>query len=233
MYSELNFIWESWLKVHTNNHSEAIINSVQSKKISDYYALMHLSFKEYYRILKPKRWITVEFHNSKSSVWNTIQEALSKAGFIIAQVTILDKQQGTYNQMTASGAVKSDLAISAFKPSSRFESRILKEAGNNMEEEFVEQFLSMQPIKVSIERTEKMLYSKMLAFYIQRGFEIKYDAKSFYNLLKRSFIEEDGIWFTSNQINSYFEYKKRLKLEGLDEIRSGGLFLFVTDENLH
>ncbi|MBK9455372.1 MAG: site-specific DNA-methyltransferase [Bacteroidetes bacterium] len=81
MYSELNFIWESWLKVHTNNHSEAIINSVQSKKISDYYALMHLSFKEYYRILKPKRWITVEFHNSKSSVWNTIQEALSKAGF--------------------------------------------------------------------------------------------------------------------------------------------------------
>jgi len=230
MYSELNFIWESWLKVHTNNHSEAIINSVQSKKISDYYALMHLSFKEYYRILKPKRWITVEFHNSKSSVWNTIQEALSKAGFIIAQVTILDKQQGTYNQMTASGAVKSDLAISAFKPSSRFESRILKEAGNNMEEEFVEQFLSMQPIKVSIERTEKMLYSKMLAFYIQRGFEIKYDAKSFYNLLKRSFIEEDGIWFTSNQINSYFEYKKRLKLEGLDEVKSGGLFLFVTDE---
>jgi 16S rRNA G966 N2-methylase RsmD len=31
MYSELNLIWESWLKVVTNNKSEAIINSTQKK----------------------------------------------------------------------------------------------------------------------------------------------------------------------------------------------------------
>lgn len=230
MYSELNFIWESWLKVHTNNNSEAIINSSQGKKLNDYYLLMFNGFKEYYRILKPKRWITVEFHNSKSSVWNTIQESLSKAGFIIAQVTILDKKQGTYNQMTASGAVKSDLAISAFKPSKSFETRVLKDGGKNMENEFVSQFLSMLPIKRVIERTEKMLYSKMLAYYIQRGYEIRYDAKSFYSLLNQNFINEDGFWFTSNQINSYLEYKKKLKLEGIDEVLSGGMFLFVTDE---
>ena len=230
MYSELSYIWESWLKVKTNNQQEAIINSTQNKGINDYHTLMLNAFKEYYRVLKPKRWITVEFHNSKSAVWNTIQDALSKAGFIIAQVTILDKKQGTFNQMTASGAVKSDLAISAYKPSIKFQERILKNGGNNMELEFVEQFLSILPIKKVVERTEKMLYSKMLAYYVQNGYEIRYDAKSFYSLLNKNFAQEDGFWFTANQINSYLEYKRQQKLEGIDEVKSGEMYLFVSDE---
>ena len=230
MYSELSFIWESWLKVHTNNKSEAIINRSQNKNLNDYYSLMLKGFMEYYRILKPKRWITVEFHNSKSSVWNSIQESLSKSGFIIAQVTILDKKQGTFNQMTASGAVKSDLAISAFKPSKSFESRLLKESGKNMEIEFVNQFLTMLPKRIGVERTEKMLYSKLLAYYIQRGYEIRHNAKSFYSLLNQNFIKEDGYWFTSNQINSYIEHKKQMKLEGMNEVQAGSIMLFVSDE---
>ena len=32
MYSELNYIWESWLKVRTNNKEEAIENKTQKKK---------------------------------------------------------------------------------------------------------------------------------------------------------------------------------------------------------
>lgn len=31
MYSESNFLWESWLKVFTNSKEEAIINTVQGK----------------------------------------------------------------------------------------------------------------------------------------------------------------------------------------------------------
>lgn len=47
-YSELNFIWESWLRVRTNNTSEAIINDTQKKGLNEYQALMEQSFKEYY-----------------------------------------------------------------------------------------------------------------------------------------------------------------------------------------
>jgi hypothetical protein len=70
----------------------------------------------------------------------------------------------------------------------------------------------------------------MVAYYIQRGYEIRYDAKSFYSLLNQNFAQEDGFWFTANQINSYLEYKKRMKLDGIDEVKAGGMFLFVTDE---
>jgi DNA modification methylase len=73
MYSELSFLWEAWIGAFTNTQKEGIMNKTQKKGLSEYNSLMHSSFKEYYRVLKPKRWITVVFHNSKSSVleWNT------------------------------------------------------------------------------------------------------------------------------------------------------------------
>lgn len=230
MYSEASFIWDSWLKVTENNKAEAIINKSQFKKLPEYHSLVLKSFSEYHRVLKPKRWITVEFHNAKSSVWNSIQEAISKSGFVIAQVTVLDKKSGSYKQVTAPGAVANDLVISAYKPSEAFATKFLEDAGENMEVMFVQEFLEKLPSRPLIERTEKMLYSKMLAYYIQRAYQVKQDSKTFYALLNSNFIEEDGFWFTSDQINSYIEYKKYAKLNEIEEIKTGGLFLFVTDE---
>ena len=76
VYSELNFISESWLGIYTNNEKESIICNAQSKDLGKYNDLMKKGFSEYYRVLKPNRWITVEFHNSRNAVWNGIQEAL-------------------------------------------------------------------------------------------------------------------------------------------------------------
>lgn len=230
MYSELNFIWESWLKVFTNNRSEAIINKTQNKSLTEYYQLMLSAFKEYYRVLKPSRWITVVFHNSKSSVWNAIQEAMSRAGFIIAHVTVLDKKQGSFKQVTAAGAVKNDLIISAYKPRTSFSERFLKSSGENLEIEFIRQFLENLPIRPAVERTEKMLYSKMLAYYVQHGYEVRYDSKTFYSMLKENFEETDGYWFNSGQTEIYNEFRKKMKLEGIDEIKHGQHTMFISDE---
>jgi tRNA G10 N-methylase Trm11 len=73
MYSELNSIHEGWIKVRTNNQKEAIINRNQKKDKPDYFDLMFDSFKEYYRILKPNSWMTVEFSSTKAEIWNIIQ----------------------------------------------------------------------------------------------------------------------------------------------------------------
>ena len=61
MYSELNYLWEAWLKVFTNNKPEAIENSFQGKGIREYQQLMERCFNEYYKVLKPGRWMTVVF----------------------------------------------------------------------------------------------------------------------------------------------------------------------------
>ena len=98
----------SLVKKVSNNKSEAIINSVQRKALPDYQKLMEDCFKQYYKLLKPGRWMTVEFSNSQSSVWNAIREAIERVGFIIANVAALDKKQGSFKAVTSTTAVKQD-----------------------------------------------------------------------------------------------------------------------------
>src|SRR6266850_3879777 len=89
---------------------------------------MRRCFHEYHRVLKPGRWMTVVFSNSSNAVWRAIQEALGTAGFVVADVRTLDKQQGSYRQVTST-AVKQDLVISAYKPNGGLENRFYLEAG--------------------------------------------------------------------------------------------------------
>ncbi|KKM78828.1 hypothetical protein LCGC14_1356060 [marine sediment metagenome] len=230
MYSELNFLWESWLKVFTNNISEAIINKVHKKDLIIYKDLMFKSFKEMYKILKSNRWITIEFHNSEASVWNAIQESISRAGFVIAQVTTLDKKQGSFKQVTSIGAVKMDLIINAYKPKKDFSDRFLKNAGHNMELDFIKEHIRHIPVLPNTERTENMLYSKMLAFYVEKGYKIKYNAKNFFQLLSENFIEIDGYWFLDDEVKKYNEWKSRLNLEQIKTILDGQQIIFINDE---
>jgi len=230
MYSELNFLWEDWLRVYTNSKEEAIISSFQNKNNYSYKELMKESFCVFYKILKPNRWITVEFHNSKSEVWNIIQDTLLKAGFIIAQVAILDKKQGTKNQMTTKGAVSKDLVISAYKPNQSFEDHFLANAGEGFEEEFIKMHLSHLKVEPTVERTEQMLYSKLIAYYVQRSYAVKYDAGTFYKMLRANFIEEDGYWFNKDQIESYREFKQKMRLEEIEDLKSGQMMMFIDCE---
>ena len=210
MYSELNFVLESWLKVKTNNVKEAIKNDKHDKFESDYDFLITECFKEFNRVLKPNRWITIEFHNSNAQIWKIIQNAIIKAGFIIAQVAVLDKVQGTVHQdAKVKGSVKNDLVINAYKPSSDFGTKFLQKSGLNLELDFIQMHLNKLPLEKNIERTQQMLYSKLLAQYIQNGFEVPdYDASEFYDLLKRHFVERGGYWFTFGQVDKFDEKLK-------------------------
>jgi hypothetical protein len=112
-YADLNFLVESWHRALTNTEPEAIVDRAKDKTLTDYQRLMQQCFEEYYRVLKPGRWMTVVFHNSRNAVWNAIQEAMLAAGFVVADVRTLDKQQGSYRQVTST-AVQQDLVISAY-----------------------------------------------------------------------------------------------------------------------
>jgi hypothetical protein len=212
-YSELSFLWETWFKVLTNTKTEAVINKIQKKDLDEYQSLMEKSFAECYRILKPGRWMTVEFHNSKSSVWNAIQEALLKAGFIVADVRTLDKKQGSFKQVTSSQAVKQDLIISAYKPKESFKKNFLKHVGSEEAVwEFVRQHLEQLPkvvvtngnISVIAERQAYLLFDRMVAYHVMNGISVPMDAGEFYKGLKEKFIERDGMYFLPDQVNEYF-----------------------------
>lgn len=214
-YSELNSMPEPWLKVTTNNNREAIVNEVQGKNEYSYRDTMTACFAEYYRILKPGRWMTVEFSNTSASVWNSIQNALQKAGFIIANVAALDKQQGGMNANMTTTAVKEDLAITCYKPSEKVEQLVYSTSSETLWE-FVENHLSYLPTSIFnngklefiAERDKRILYDRVISYYVQKGLDVPIDAVEFQKGLKERFEECDGMYFTPIQKNEYLEKKK-------------------------
>lgn len=110
-YSEMNYLWESWLSIFTETEKEAIINRVQGKSINDYQNLMAEAFNEMHRVLKSGKWLTVMFHNSSAKVWSAIQTALASSGFAIESTQTLDKQHGTFKQFVSPNAVGYDLLL--------------------------------------------------------------------------------------------------------------------------
>lgn len=219
-YSELNFIWESWLRVMTNNKEEAIENSAQGKKLIDYGNLMLRAFEEIYRILKPGRWMTVEFSNTKASVWNSIQSSISQAGFIVANVSALDKKQMSFKAITTSTAVKQDLVISAYKPSKQIENIIANKSEDKLGVwEFIKSHLDyLSPVKVednmikiSPERDPRVLYDKVVSYYIRHNLQVPISSAEFQVGLANNFIERDGMYFLPEQVSKYDKVKASLK----------------------
>lgn len=114
MYSDLNLIWESWLRLYTQSGNEAIINDASNKDDAFYKNMMLKALQDCYRVLKPNRWITIEFHNSQNKVWNILQSVINQAGFVVADVRVLDKQIQTMKQYSTKNSVDKDLVISAY-----------------------------------------------------------------------------------------------------------------------
>lgn len=232
-YADLNFLVESWHRTWTDATPEAIVDRAKRKEISDYQRLMQHCLAEYYRVLKPGRWMTMVFHNSHNAVWNAIQESLASAGFVVADVRTMDKQQGSYRQITSS-AMKQDLVVSAYKPNGGLETRFTAEAGTDDGAwDFVRTHLRQLPVfaedkagraEVLAERTGRVLYDRMVAFHVQHGVLVPLSAAEFASGLEQRFPVRDGMYFLNDQVALYD--RRRMSAKELKQ-----LDLFVTDES--
>ncbi len=231
-YSNLNYLVESWYEVVTESSNEAIVDRAKKKGVNSYATLMRDCFREYFRVLKPGRWMTVVFSNSSNGIWRAIQEGMGSAGFVIADVRTLDKQQGSYRQVTSS-AVKQDLVISAYKPTEALEKRF--ELGKSSAEAawaFVREHLHNVPVFVGhsnevepvVERTAQMLLDRMIAFHVQHGVSVPLSGPEFLQGLAQRFPARDGMYFLSDQVTEYD--RKRTSATQLRQ-----LSFFVNDEH--
>ena len=231
-YADLNFLVESWHGVLTNAVPEAIVDRFKKKGLPQYQRLMQRCFEEYSRVLKPGRWITVVFHNSKNAVWTAIQEAMLAAGFVVADVRTMDKQQGSYRQVTST-AVKQDLVISAYKPNDGLEARFALRQGT--EEglwDFLRTHLGQLPVcvtkedrvEVVAERQPHLLFDRMVAFHVLRNVTVPLSVGEFLVGLAQRFPERDGMVFLPDQVAEYD--KRRLAAAELMQFE-----IFVVDES--
>jgi DNA modification methylase len=231
-YADMNILVESWHRVFTNTKTEAIIDEPKGKGLGEYQQLMLDCFREYYRLLQPGRWMTVEFSNSQASVWNAIQTTLQEAGFVVANVAAMDKQQRSFRSVTSPTAVKQDLVISAYKPNGGLEERFAKKSETEAGAwDFIRTHLGNLPVlkarggqlEVIAERDPRILYDRTVAFYVGHSTPVPLSSGEFQAGLAEKFPERDGMFFLPEQVNEYD--KKRAQVEHI-----GQLSIFVEDE---
>ena len=231
-YSELNFIVEAFHQVFTLQRSEAVMSDSQRKGLHEYYRLMKSCFSEYYRVLKPGRWMTVVFSNTQAAVWNGIQTALQESGFVIANVSALNKMQGSFNAVSNATSVKQDLVITAYKPNGGLEARFLK-SGGQVESvwDFVRTHLGYLPsikmrggeLEYIQERDPRIIFDRMVAWFVKHGFPVPLSSQEFQAGLVQRFEPRDGMIFLPGQAAEYD--KKRMQVALAPQME-----MFVSDE---
>ena len=234
-YADLNILVESWHGVTTDPKPEAIVDRVREKGVPEYQKLIKSCFAEYYRVLKPGRWMTVIFSNSRAAVWNAIQVALQQVGFVVAEVTALDKQLGSFQQVTSPNAVKQDLIISAYKPNGGLEDRFRRNGATiDTAWDFVQTHLKQLPVvKVTsgfpqellsiVERDPRRIYDRMASWFIRHGTMVPISTPEFLAELPGRFRETDGMVFLPEQLVEYEKARARIPQVAQAE-------LFVSDE---
>ncbi len=231
-YAELNLFVEAWIRVRSLKEDDCVLNYVHEKDLLFYSHRMASAFKEYERILKPGRWITIEFHNSRNAVWNAIQQSIEASGLVVADVRILNKQQRSFNAVNRAGAVDQDLVISAYKPNGGLEERFKLTAGTEDGVwDFARAHLRQLPVfvakegraEVIVERRDYLLFDRMTAFHVQRSVMVPLSAAEFYEGLAQRFPERGGMFFLPEQAAEYD--RKRMTVKETLQLE-----IFVKDE---
>jgi DNA modification methylase len=232
-YADLALVVENWHGVMTSVSQEAVVDSFKGKSTDMYGELMTSCFREFHRVLKPGRWMTVEFSNSSNEIWTVIQQALAAAGFVVADTRVLDKEQGSYRQVTATNAVKRDLIISCYKPATEIADAVLSSGGGaDGVWAFVREHLRHLPTtdgqrgkaRVIRERHPDRIYDRMVAYHVANGLQVPMTVSEFYAGLDAQFVLRDGMYFLPDQAEQYERF--RITFRDLEEQQ-----LFVTDEN--
>jgi len=231
-YADLNFLVESWHGVWTDSQPEAIIDKFKKKALPEYQHLMKSCFQEYYRVLKPGRWMTVVFSNSRAAVWNAIQVALQEAGFVVAEVSALDKVQGSYRQVTSTTAVKQDLVISVYKPNGGLEQRLAERGATpdsawDFVQTHLKQLSVVKPkdgaLEFIVERDPRRIYDRLIAWFVRHDAPVPVSSAEFLEGLRQEFPERDGMIFLPEQVTEYD--RKRAQVAQAPQMD-----LFIMDE---
>lgn len=90
-YLALSQFWNGWLDHTVDYDNEIIVDSYRKKDYKDYSKRMLATFKEMYRVLKNKHYLSFTFHNRDLNVWKGVMDAVKHSGFILKNITLQEQ----------------------------------------------------------------------------------------------------------------------------------------------
>lgn len=195
-YADASLLWEGWLHSYTDVVSEMVIHRRSKstrqadgfvfKEIGDYSNDMANAFREMYRVLKPGHWAVIEFNNSDGAVFEVIKHGVTEAGFEIANMLLLDKQQKSFKQVQGvlgkEDVVDKDVLFNLHKPAAdRAETQRNDRDLEHQLADAVRQHLTTLPGRVNAEpgkysdehRTTATINSMLMNSLIPRGVSVE------------------------------------------------------------
>lgn len=179
IYSEVNLAQEAWLGVRTDPEHEAVIDTSRGRDGEDYGRLMAAAFRECHRVLRPGRWITVEFHNTNGDIWNILQTALLEAGFVVGAVSTLDKGSTTVLGDIRPNSAKHDLLINAYKPLVPAAGALTEAPGLDGLTDLIQRLLAEVP-RARPDELRHHVFSRLVAHHIEQGQRVAFSTRDLY-----------------------------------------------------
>lgn len=85
-YFALSMFWNSWLDGIVNYSDEIIYDPYRNKKYEDYGSRLKNVYKELFRVLKDKKYLSFTFHNRNLNIWKVVMDAVLDAGFHLQNI---------------------------------------------------------------------------------------------------------------------------------------------------
>ena len=182
-YLELNLIYASWLGFKSDLADEICISDSplrRDKNNKAYYTHLAKAFREIYRVLKPGKYLTVTFNNTKMEIYNDIFRSAILAGFDSEKIVYQHPaKKSSKAQLAPYGSAFGDYYIRFRKPLEPRDTLKIK-----------------QPDEITFERVVIQAVKKIIA---ERGQPTEYSLiinsySLIYDLLKK-----EGFLFSASQ----------------------------------
>lgn len=121
-YFDLSSVWSVWLELYDDSYAmkfddEITVDDKKHKPFAEYNRMLSIAFGQIYRALKPKKYMTVTFHNDKPMVFNSVLRACQDHGFVLEKILFqMNRRPGEAGAASPWGTSISDFYLRFFKP---------------------------------------------------------------------------------------------------------------------
>lgn len=114
-YSELSYIWNSWIDQTFCIQDEIIVNPAQNKTNKEFFELLDASLCNIYNALKKGGRFTLCFQNKDFSVWKHIIDTCKNLHFVLEDVDFFDVYGTPFNKNWSKFAPTADIYVTFSK----------------------------------------------------------------------------------------------------------------------
>jgi DNA modification methylase len=114
-YSELSYIWNSWMEQSFCTEKEIIVNPAQNKTNKEFFDLLDASLSNIYNALKTGGRFTLCFQNKDFSVWEHVINTCKKLHFALDDIDFFDVYGTPFNKNWSKFSPTADIYVTFLK----------------------------------------------------------------------------------------------------------------------